>query len=119
MAQDLKVTVLALNFSMPILASIAVLLRLYARKVSKADLGADDHLAVAALVCGLLLTSKRCSDFLEAFSICFAIDSIVGVYLGNFGGHIVLNPDGSLENFDQMVLFQKVFPFRDRGSACH
>lgn len=60
------------------------------------------------------LRPESYSDLRKFFTICFAVDSLLAVYLGNLGGHIVLNSDGSLKNFDQVVLFQKVFLFRKR-----
>lgn len=62
MSSDLKATVLSLNYSMPVLATVFVALRLYARKLSKVSLGTDDYLAVAALVCGQHPRLESCSD---------------------------------------------------------
>ena len=47
---DLQKTVLGLGCSMPILAIVAIALRLHVRTFKKNDLGADDYLIVVALV---------------------------------------------------------------------
>ena len=50
-----------------ILATIAVVLRLLARRLQKSTIGADDYLILLALVRSLSLTFFFHADFLEAF----------------------------------------------------
>ena len=123
---DLKPTLIALNVAMPILATTVVLLRLQARRLSNAFLGIDDYLVVAALVSRsksdmrriLILSSfsryvsrltlSLVSKAQQRSMIMYAAHITLAVRLGNLGGHLRLNPDGSPEDFDQLVLFQKV-----------
>lgn len=47
---SLKPTVVGLGVSMPLLAAVAVALRLEARRIKRVRLGADDYTIIAALV---------------------------------------------------------------------
>ncbi|MCJ1447904.1 MAG: hypothetical protein MMC23_008416 [Stictis urceolatum] len=75
--QSRKVTVVALDVVLAVLAIAAVIVRLICRSVKRNSLGTDDYTVIVALV----------------FTIGVSLTSLVCVFIGNLGGHDFL-PDG-------------------------
>ncbi|KAI4178411.1 MAG: hypothetical protein LQ346_007459 [Caloplaca aetnensis] len=89
---SLKPTVVGLGVSMPLLAAVAVALRLEARRIKRVRLGADDYTIIAALI----------------FAIALCVSMLADVYCGNLGGHMPLGPDGIPPNSEEYVIFAKI-----------
>ncbi|KAI1862665.1 hypothetical protein JX265_006964 [Neoarthrinium moseri] len=74
---DLKRPVVGLSISMPVIATFVVALRFFARTSKKLSLGADDYLALVALL----------------FCYGLSATTLAGVFLGGLGGHLKLGPN--------------------------
>ncbi len=78
---DLKPTVIGLGILMPLLATLAVCLRIHSRRIKKNALGVDDYLALAALVCTISIKTMLSLDFNQMFSIALSIVTLAGMLL--------------------------------------
>ena len=78
---DLKPTFISLGILMPLLATLAVCLRIHSRRIRKTALGIDDYLALTALVCTTSFKTVTSIDFSQSFSIALSIVTLVGMSL--------------------------------------
>ncbi|KAI1815144.1 hypothetical protein GGS20DRAFT_545146 [Poronia punctata] len=87
----IKPTILGLAISMPILATLAVIIRFHARLSRKTKIGADDYLIVAALI------------------FCYGLTAITitAAELGNLGGHLIFGEDFVPVNLKEFTVFQQ------------
>ncbi|KAK3324963.1 hypothetical protein B0H66DRAFT_615290 [Apodospora peruviana] len=92
MSNSTKRTAVALSISMPLIATLAVILRVYTRlRIKKRPLQTDDYLAIAALI--FCLTLSACA--------------IASVYLGGVGTHLKMGPDGRIQCPEEYEHFAK------------
>ncbi|KAI0183633.1 hypothetical protein EV127DRAFT_516821 [Xylaria flabelliformis] len=88
---SLKPTILGLSIFMPLLATVAVIIRLQARLARQVKFGADDYLIIGAVV------------------FCYGLSAvtITAAELGNLGGHLVFGPNFVPVNGGEFRLFQQ------------
>ncbi|KAI0865922.1 hypothetical protein F4860DRAFT_499994 [Xylaria cubensis] len=88
---SLKPTILRLFIFMPLLATVAVIIRLQARLARQVKFGADNYLIIRAVV------------------FCYGLSAvtITAAELGNLGGHLVFGPNFVPINGEEFRLFQQ------------
>lgn len=83
--EDRAPEILGVGISFFTVATVAVCLRLLARKISKVRCGHDDYFIVIALVCALKQRNQISADTMKFLSLGLLIELLIGdIYLSSF-----------------------------------